>query len=652
MANFLTNVGDVFTAGADNAGLGAESSGAYNLHRSQYTENDSTGNMPTAAVDGKIKAPGSYSLFNPFNIFRYSKLGLNSGTYARDLQLDDHGGGGGGPAFSDFTGGTGTAPIDADALTQRAGFFKEFTEQQKEIENPTASNIIRWAQRNGRDGQSGPGSAVPYASADFIWCKYYGKVPNNRLVTLRRYPIPVSDDIRIAAEKSPLIPIAQAVTWYGEDIGNNLNNILNLSWGLNWEPITAEMNDLNGNEITLKQLTDAIGFDADKNPKAYNILKTQVFSGGGKVDLLKLSGYDEAIQNYIKNAYADNGPYWNRVLGPVNVINKTNIRQRGFKDQKPIKLVFEYSLRAYGGINPKIAFLDLLGNFLSLTYNTASFWGGGIRYFQQTGVTLPSLGMENDMLDGDMTAAVANGIEQILGAAGGNARQLVSLVEDLAKGDTGGGTSTEEQEAAIQAASDGFKANAFEKLITPRMGKLMRMPLIFRSILDGREVGEWHVTVGNPMQPMAMIGNLCLDTVALEVGEVLGLDDFPTEFKFTVSLLHGRPRAKQDIESIFNNGSGWMTFSQLPSPSSAKNSYGDGNTAAANRANNNADGVSVLQESKPIKTGDAAVLGISGKGTLEDMVSEYSRQVRNMYGSAYGSSEILTDYFTELKTKD
>ena len=65
-----------------------------------------------------------------------------------------------------------------------------------------------------------------------------------------------------------------------------------------------------------------------------------------------------------------------------------------------------------------------------------------------------------------------------------------------------------------------------------------------------------------------------------------------------------------------------------------------------------ADGVSVLQESKPIKTGDAAVLGISGKGTLEDMVSEYSRQVRNMYGSAYGSSEILTDYFTELKTKD
>lgn len=37
---------------------------------------------------------------------------------------------------------------------------------------------------------------------------------------------------------------------------------------------------------------------------------------------------------------------------------------------------FSYKLRAYDNINPKSAFLDLLGNILTVTYRKGTFWGG------------------------------------------------------------------------------------------------------------------------------------------------------------------------------------------------------------------------------------------------------------------------------------
>jgi hypothetical protein len=76
------------------------------------------------------------------------------------------------------------------------------------------------------------------------------------------------------------------------------------------------------------------------------------------------------------------------------------------------------------------------------------------------------------------------------------------------------------------------------------------------SLLTGAPVGEWHITVGNPMNPMMMIGNLICTNLKLEFNDELGPDDFPTELKATVTLEHGMPRDKNAIESMFNKGGG------------------------------------------------------------------------------------------------
>ena len=64
----------------------------------------------------------------------------------------------------------------------------------------------------------------------------------------------------------------------------------------------------------------------------------------------------------------------------------------------------------------------------------------------------------------------------------------------------------------------------------------------------------WHVTIGNPLNPIACIGNLFVSDVKMQTLGPLGLDDFPTELKVIVSLSHARPRDSVNIQKMFTKG--------------------------------------------------------------------------------------------------
>jgi hypothetical protein len=615
------------------------------------------GNKTDAATDGfdtPIRVVATESIFNPFNVFRYSKFGkATAGQDGRaanpgNIDLDPY----------KLKYQKTTRVIGDDSRTSASELRKKIANH-----NPSATALCTWANEQAKDSQnaSGPIYPYPYSLTDFLWCKYYGKIPNNRLITLRRYPVPVEDNLMIAKQNLPLVPLAQAVTWFGEDTGNKLSDVLGLSWGLKWKSISADVQDVDGNEIKAESLLDVAGVKVEDVALRKALI---VALGNAQNPGMAASGQDKAQQDYDREAYGDKGPYWNRVYGPVNVIDKTYMRERGldFGDEKGLSLTFEYNLRTWAGANPKMAFLDLLTNFLSLTYNTAPFWGGAVRYFQQTGFLAPGFNTDaferGDNVQGikDLAAGVG---PQLLGAAS----DLKKFVDDLQSQITQGAS----VESIIGSITD---SKVSQVLAGGRLAPLVQKPLLMRSMLDGRAVGEWHMMIGNPMDPIATIGNLVLDSVSMDVGEELGEDGFPTSMKFVVNLKHGRSRAKQDIESMFNLGGGPLSYSPLAQPSSAFNTLGENNSMNSNsyygtavyQASGGAvppagaNGTGDQQTSTTTNANNVSVANpttLQKPGEAETNTANYFRPaVSRAYGENFGNSPILPSYFFNRMTRD
>ena len=75
------------------------------------------------------------------------------------------------------------------------------------------------------------------------------------------------------------------------------------------------------------------------------------------------------------------------------------------------------------------------------------------------------------------------------------------------------------------------------------------------SLVPGENLGLWHVTIGNPFNPIVSMGNLIITNTELSFSDApLGLDDFPTELKVAVTLKHCKPRDKTEIGKMFTKG--------------------------------------------------------------------------------------------------
>jgi len=189
--------------------------------------------------------------------------------------------------------------------------------------------------------------------------------------------------------------------------------------------------------------------------------------------------------------------------------------------------------------------------------------------------------------------------------------------------------------------------NILNILAAGRASTLMQAPLSFRSLLEGRPIGEWHMVIGNPMDPMAVVGNMVCTACEMKFGKELGADDFPKEVTFKVTLKHGKPRAKQDIESIFNLGGGPLSFSRLKPTSTENNTFDGGKdnwadyTQKANDPNFNLVEETNLQVQANLN---------DPNNVAEQGASVYAKRVSEHYGSYYGNSSVLSDYLKKTKS--
>ena len=398
--------------------------------------------------------------------------------------------------------------------------------------NPTVSNIIEFFNSSVKPN-------IRYSWADFYYCKYYGRITNNYMITVRRYATPVTDNIWDSkvydGKTSQFIDntqseIARAVTYLGEAPGNKLEDILSMSFKLKWADIESEMqvaqskaNGIQGSKIlgigtTGFSLQSAISATATTGSNM-NTVKGQELSLNAGFDALK-----ETYPNYIE--------------GPLNVIKNMTIRGKGLEFNHEFTIKLQYDLRAHGTLNPKLALLDIMSNLLVLTYNNAPWWGGGHRFLGSGNFGSP-LGDRSKLESGDIGGFIQSVAKDVAGLA------------QTAFGDGAGGFNIGSILKGLgDVAGDMLGGWLGENLNSPQGAQAVQ------ALLSGEPTGQWHVTIGNPLNPIAMVGNLTLQDTKMKLTGPLGKDDFPSVLEVELTLKPGRPRDKSDIESMFNGGRG------------------------------------------------------------------------------------------------
>jgi hypothetical protein len=459
---------------------------------------------------------------------------------------------------------------------------------------------------------------TPYRYTDFLYCKYYGKIPNNYLVTLRRYPAPTYDNLAIpltqrdaagykrqaSSGQSEFKPIAQAVTWLGEEPENKISDLLGFEVNMNWKKFESAVESVYGNEQ-----------DASEGPNA--------FAGAAKF-LAILNGQINSpfdAQNSRYDPYA-NGPYSHRVYGPVNVIASTYKRDRGLDFKQSFTLNFHYSLKSIASINPKAAMLDIMSNMLMLTYNNAAFWGGANRYFANKPV-VPFLGGPAGMNAWYRGNPV--GFTRAIGAQLSGAFDAISKLFSEMMADP---------IDALKKLATGGASLAMNIIGKGRAPDIVAM----KALLTGEPIGEWHMVVGNPYSPIMRVGNLICTGAKFSFNDTLGADNFPTELKVQIALEHRRPRDKGDIESMFNDGNGRIYYA----PASSKDVFKS--SAQYNSINDN----SFSQKEKNALLGQQIEISRTAKNGGQKSGREIVQNAQNRNASGVKDSKVGNSNFDQI----
>lgn len=431
----------------------------------------------TDTVPGKQNVP--FSLFNHWSLMNYSGGPLES--------------------FSDYTHYNN--PLN--------------TTLSDAYRNPTATYII-----NQLNEKKNPG--YTYSFADFALAKHYGHISNNYMVTLRRFPMPVEDNIinpKIIGPTGEAIDnamsdLARAVTWMSDATENKLSDILKFDVSTTWEEVKSKIQEIGANQ---------------DDSKLGGMLKGNAFASAA---IGAANGMNAVETRNARDGYDNTkGTYPNHVFGPINVIDKVMVRQAGLNFTGDMELSFHYSLRQLEGVSPKVAFLDLFANLLVLTYNNGNFWGGSSRYTGGSGAFNKPFGDFEKLKSGDFAGFLGSVGGDILGTA-------ADTIKDVAQNGLSGS----------KLGKNLIGGGLMDMFGTPQGSEALN------AFLTGDPTGQYHVTIGNPLNPIAVVGNLYCEKADFQFGGELSYEGFPTELTVKVSLKPARPRDKADIERMFNGG--------------------------------------------------------------------------------------------------
>ena len=392
------------------------------------------------------------------------------------------------------------------------------------INDLSTGSIIRYTQQDGLE-------SMELSPKHFAYNRKRGVYPNNRLVVVRRFPSPVSNDLTSVRQK----PISTVVTWIPDDTDKFFSFSASERWSSNQV------------EDPLGDLTDLFNKMFKTSGGKLDVGKAMGSVIGGLTSKLPIGGFPEAIQTEFLNSFlgeegqdGTNFNYRNIVQGNPNFLAESAFRNpNSIEARINIPITVEYEMEYYPGVDPNIVFLDLIQNVLRFVSSESRF------FLSQTGG-----GKVNKFLkkyqNGDWVGAIDMVVESAINATKSVANNIGDFFKDSAK--------------AISEEGIG----AIRKIATEAASKLAntsiaRYRIEFSKIipaLTGSASAPWHITIGNPKKPFFSAGDMVVDNVNIDMGNTLGYNDLPTRITLTCNVRNARNLGIQEIFDMFNIGAG------------------------------------------------------------------------------------------------
>ena len=387
---------------------------------------------------------------------------------------------------------------------------------------------------------------------DFAYLKNLGVLPNNRLMIARRFLSPVKDNIMGKDSGQP--PKSILISWKPES-----EDFLDISFGELWDDAKADFTEV----------LNSIGEQFSSKGGATKGLG----SGLGKgVGLTPLPGFTEQLQrDFLASIGILDKDRKDAVLpsGNPNIIKKAKQRRTigygvegsGLKCTVSIKMKVEYEQKFISGIDPTIAWMDIISNVLVFGTSKSTNYGLSDKFRGKidTWTSNPS----------ELISDIAAGLKSVLNS-------IVALIEKAVNSVTGDSenkstkeeTNGDTQESIKDKLSDALNASqtfasnliseikkegldAFIKTIKKYKVELMGIA----NALSGAPSTPWHITIGNPLRPVFCSGDMYMsEDVKMTLGPTLAFNDLPSNITVDFTLTNARPWGLQEILAKFNTG--------------------------------------------------------------------------------------------------
>lgn len=397
-------------------------------------------------------------------------------------------------------------------------------------------------------------SECPKASLrpqDFAYLKDLGVYPNNRLMIARKFSTPQKDNI---LDKKGRPPLATIISWKKPD-----EDFLTITYGEEWVDAEAD-------------------FTSVLN-KAGEDFKIGGFGiGGGKgFNVLPLPGFTETLQRDFLGQLGVLDP--NEKIdgefvlpsGNPNLIKKAKQRklvnygqaESGLYCQVQIKMEAVYEQKFISGIDPTIAYMDILNNLLHFGTQKSSNYGLTSEFRNK----LDNWTSKPSVLVQDVVKALTSAFEGIRGRI--NTLFEEKLADDIEKAKKAE-RNKKVKELKLSAETKAKFKNAQEKAqvteilddVIAKIGSTLSATVKKYKIeimgianaLSGAPSTPWHITIGNPLRPVFCSGDMFTQRVKLDLGKDLAFNDLPSTIKVSFDLENARPWGLQEIMAKFNTG--------------------------------------------------------------------------------------------------